>query len=58
MSIVSPEFAVTMADMARFRNLLVHLYWGIDHAKVYQTMTERIETLESFSRAIYEFLEK
>jgi len=47
-----------MADMARFRNLLVHLYWGIDHAKVYQTMTERIETLESFSRAIYEFLEK
>lgn len=56
--VVSSELAERMADMARFRNLLVHLYWGIDHEKVYQTMRERIETLESFSRAIYEFLEK
>lgn len=57
-NVVPAQFAESMADMARFRNLLVHLYWGIDHRKVHQTMKERIETLESFSRAVFAFLEK
>jgi len=41
-----------MEDMARFRNLLVHLYWEIDHERIYDEMGERIETLDRFVKEI------
>ena len=50
-NIVSPDIAEKMADMARFRNLLVH-HWRIDHEKIYESMEERIETLEKFAGEI------
>ena len=43
--IVSEELSDKMKDMARFRNLLVHLYGKLDHKKVHATMGERIQTL-------------
>jgi uncharacterized protein YutE (UPF0331/DUF86 family) len=46
-----------MADMARFRNLLVHVYWRIDRTQVYETLPQRIETLSDFSAAIVEYLD-
>ncbi len=48
--------AEAMADMARFRNLLVYLYWQIDPIQVYRTLPQRIETLRAFSRAIVHYL--
>lgn len=56
--VITPELAEKMADMARFRNLLVHVYWHIDHEKVYARMRERIETLEAFLKAIHDLMEK
>ncbi len=46
-----------MADMARFRNLLVHLYWRVDPAQVYRTLPQRIETLAGFSDAIVDYVD-
>jgi uncharacterized protein YutE (UPF0331/DUF86 family)/predicted nucleotidyltransferase len=54
--IIPKELAKSMADMARFRNLLVHLYWEINHEKVYKGMKDRIDTLERFKKTIYDFL--
>jgi uncharacterized protein YutE (UPF0331/DUF86 family)/predicted nucleotidyltransferase len=51
--IISRKLAGEMADMARFRNLLVHLYWRIDHESIYQQMSERIRVLESFAEEVY-----
>ena len=50
--VISVRLAEDMADMARFRNLLVHLYWTIDHLLVYDTMAARIATLDRFKREI------
>ena len=55
--LISSDLAEKMADMARFRNLLVHLYWRIDHEKIYESMEARIETLEKFAREILNVLE-
>jgi uncharacterized protein YutE (UPF0331/DUF86 family) len=54
--IISAPLAEAMADMARFRNLLVHLYWTVDHQLVYDTMAERIATLHRFMREIAAYL--
>ncbi|MDQ7029931.1 MAG: DUF86 domain-containing protein [Ardenticatenia bacterium] len=54
--IIPPDVAEGMADMARFRNLLVHLYWRVNPAQVHQTLPQRIATLEAFSQAIVRFL--
>lgn len=46
------ELIGQMADMARFRNLLVHVYWAIDHEKVYDSLRSRLATLEAFASHI------
>ena len=55
-NLISSNLAERMADMARFRNLLVHRYWRIDHEKIYGSMEARIETLEKFAREILNVL--
>lgn len=47
-----------MMDMARFRNLLVHVYWAIDHARVHASLSARLATLEVFTRHVATFLKK
>ena len=46
------ELIDQMTDMARFRNLLVHVYWAIDHEKVYDSLRSRLATLEAFASHI------
>ena len=38
--------------MARFRNLLVHKYWDVDYARVYDVLREHLGDLREFVRAI------
>jgi uncharacterized protein YutE (UPF0331/DUF86 family)/predicted nucleotidyltransferase len=54
--VISPDMAESMADMARFRNLLVHLYWRVDPAQVHATLPQHIETLRDFSAALAGYL--
>ncbi len=54
--VLSQGLAEQMADMARFRNLLVHLYWKIDHEKIHKEMKKRIQVLEKFAKEIAAFL--
>jgi uncharacterized protein YutE (UPF0331/DUF86 family) len=42
--------------MARFRNLVVHLYWQVDDAKVYDITQSDLSDLEEFQRAIAVFI--
>jgi uncharacterized protein YutE (UPF0331/DUF86 family) len=46
------ELIDQMTDMARFRNLLVHVYWAIDHEKVYDSLRSRLATLEAVASHI------
>lgn len=54
--VISSQLTDEMADMARFRSLLVHLYWTVDHQLVYDTMPARLATLERFVREITAYL--
>jgi uncharacterized protein YutE (UPF0331/DUF86 family) len=41
-----------LAAMARFRNRLVHLYWDIEDARVYEYLRLSLEDLERFADTI------
>lgn len=38
--------------MARFRNLLVHMYWKIDYEAVYDIIGDSVNDLRDFSREV------
>lgn len=38
--------------MARFRNLLVHVYWTIDYARVFGVLERDLDDLRDFSRIV------
>jgi len=56
--IVPYELAQKMMDMARFRNLLVHVYWTIDHGQLYESLPARLAVLESFAKHIVQWLKE
>jgi uncharacterized protein YutE (UPF0331/DUF86 family) len=55
--ILPPELAEAMVDMARFRNLLVHLYWQIDYERIYDSLQGRLASLETFASHIGRWLQ-
>jgi uncharacterized protein YutE (UPF0331/DUF86 family) len=54
--VISKKLAEKMADLARFRNLLVHLYWKIDHKSIHEKMKIRITTLKIFLKELYAYI--
>jgi uncharacterized protein YutE (UPF0331/DUF86 family) len=54
--VISKKLAEEMADLARFRNLLVHLYWKIDHRSIHGKMKRRISTLRKFLKELLAFI--
>ena len=42
--------------MARFRNLLVHMYWKVDYEKVHEVIHHSLEELRLFGRTIARLL--
>jgi len=42
--------------MARFRNLLVHVYWEVDYGRVFDVLETDVDDLRAFSRAIASLL--
>lgn len=52
------DVADAMMDMAKFRNLLVHVYWAIDHERVYDSLPGRLATLEEFAQHIVRWLKQ
>ena len=51
------ELAQAMVDMARFRNLLVHLYWQLDYERIYDSLQDRLASLEAFASHIGRWLQ-
>jgi len=54
--ILSEELARQMRGMVNFRNILVHEYLEIDSRIVHEHLTERLDDLNDFARAIVEYL--
>lgn len=50
--ILTPELTRRLQQMARFRNMLVHVYWDVDYERVYTVLQENLDDLRAFVRAI------
>ena len=50
--IIPKELSETLQRMARFRNLLVHMYWKLDYPAVYDLIQHQLVDLRRFSEAI------
>jgi uncharacterized protein YutE (UPF0331/DUF86 family) len=54
--IIPADLKERLQIMARFRNLLVHVYWKIDYEKVYEVIHCRLQDLRDFAAAIVRLL--
>lgn len=50
--IIDPELSARLQKMARFRNLLVHMYFKIDYGKVYEIIAVDVKDLYRFCDAV------
>ena len=52
--VLSQALREPLRDMARFRNRLVHIYWEVDDARVYEYLQTVLGDFHSFARAVAE----
>jgi uncharacterized protein YutE (UPF0331/DUF86 family) len=50
--IIPADLSVRLQRMARFRNLLVHMYWKVDFDALYELILNRSTDLRQFTQAI------
>ncbi len=54
--ILAPDLTERLQRMARFRNLLVHVYWTVDHGQVHEVIGRNLGDLRAFAAAIVALL--
>lgn len=47
-----------LVRMAKFRNLLIHLYWRVDDERVYRILVENLDDIDQFLEAMGKILLK
>lgn len=50
--IIPAGLSAGLQRMARFRNLLVHMYWKVDYSRIYDLIQQDLMDLRHFSRII------
>jgi uncharacterized protein YutE (UPF0331/DUF86 family) len=55
--IIPADFMPTLRQMVSFRNRLVHLYWDIDDAMIYQILQENLGDFNTFNSYILDFFQ-
>ncbi len=56
--VLPSAFAAKLVSMAKFRNVLVHLYLDVDLDKVYTYLQKNLDDLEEFARHVVRFIER
>jgi|SRR3990172_3385776 len=54
--LIPADLSSRLQQMARFRNLLVHVYWEVDYGRVFDVLETDVDDLRAFSRAIASLL--
>ena len=54
--IISADLRDRLQKMARFRNLLIHVYWTIDYEQIYEIIQTQLKDLREFSSAVTSLL--
>jgi uncharacterized protein YutE (UPF0331/DUF86 family) len=50
--LIPPDLSRRLQQMARFRNLLVHVYWTVDYDRVFDVLEGDLNDLLEFSRTM------
>ncbi len=50
--LISEDLTKRLQQIARFRNLLVHVYWNIDYSRVYTVICGHLDDLRAFASAM------
>lgn len=53
---IDDELKGRLMKMARFRNLLVHLYWKLDDAEVYRILREDLDDFDRYVASVATYL--
>lgn len=56
--IISEELSLRLQKAARFRNMLVHVYWKVDYGAVFDVLNDSLADLRAFSREIVNSLSR
>ncbi len=48
LELLTGEYVDRLKRMAKFRNLLVHLYWKVDNKKVYSILRENVRDIKEY----------
>lgn len=54
--IIPASLVEQLQKMARFRNLLVHVYWKIDYGQVHEIIRQQLGDLRRFASAIVQLI--
>jgi uncharacterized protein YutE (UPF0331/DUF86 family) len=54
--LISEELSIELQKMARFRNLLVHMYYKVDYTRVYEIVNNRLSDLKEFCASMVKLL--
>lgn len=57
LNFIDNDLLLRLQRMARFRNLLVHLYWQVDNARVYEAIHTSLEDIEHYTRVVLDRLQ-
>jgi uncharacterized protein YutE (UPF0331/DUF86 family) len=55
--VLPADFAQKLVAMAKFRNVLVHLYLEVDLQRVYRYLQENLDDFETFASYVSEWLQ-
>jgi uncharacterized protein YutE (UPF0331/DUF86 family) len=56
--LIDEELASELSDLAGFRNVLVHVYWGLDLEEVYGVLQNDLRVLRAFRDEVKELLQQ
>jgi uncharacterized protein YutE (UPF0331/DUF86 family) len=56
LEVITSDLATRLQRMARFRNLIVHLYWQVDNRRVYEIIQSDLGDLDVFRQQISTWL--
>ena len=56
--VVPSDFAKRLAELARFRNVLVHLYLEVDTRRVHHYLQHNLDDFEQFARYVAAFVQR
>jgi uncharacterized protein YutE (UPF0331/DUF86 family) len=56
LGVITPDLATGLKQMARFRNLVVHLYWKVDNRRVCKIIQNDLGDLDNFRQQLSSWL--